>query len=73
MVDVGFLLAVGRFFVPSLAGGTAVGAGDDPHAVARAAVVQQYSVASTRRYLADALAGQGSRYDDAFHTHADVR
>jgi glycosyltransferase involved in cell wall biosynthesis len=51
----------------------AVGAGDDPHAAARAAVVQQYSVASTRRYLADALAGQGSRYDDAFHTHADVR
>ena len=51
----------------------AVRAGDDPHAVARAAVVQQYSVAATRRYLADALAGRGSRYDDAFHAHADAR
>jgi glycosyltransferase involved in cell wall biosynthesis len=51
----------------------AVRAGDDPHAVARAAVVQQYSVAATRRYLADALAGRGSRYDDAFHAHTDER
>ncbi len=51
----------------------AVRAGADRHAADRAAVVQQYSVEATRRHLADARAGNGSRYDDSFHAHADVR